>query len=55
MDYSIVIHKLRVKLCFNLLRTAVLCARGSTTTYHELNTNFSGAEITKINVIGKIK
>ena len=53
MDYSIVIHWLRAKLCFNLLRSAVLCANGSRTTYHELNTDFSGPEIA--NVIGKIK
>ena len=53
VDNSIVIHWLRAKLCFNLLRSAVLCARGSRTTKHELNTDFSGAEIA--NVIGKIK
>ena len=53
MGYSIVIHWLRVKLYFNLLRSAVLCLRGSRTTKHELNTDFSKAEIA--NVIGKIK
>ena len=46
-------HWLRAKLYFNLLRSAVLCVRGSRTTKHELNTDFSGAEIA--NVIGKIK
>ena len=53
MDYSIVIHWLRGKLCFNLLRSAELCVRGSRTNKHELNTDFSGAEIA--NVIGKNK
>ena len=53
MDNSIVIHWLRAKLSFDLLRSAVLCVRGSRTTKHELNTDFSGAEIA--NVIGKIK
>ena len=53
MAYSIMIYWLRAKLCFNLLRSAVLCVRGSRTTKHELNTDFSGAEIA--NVIGKIK
>ena len=53
MDYSIVIHWLRAKLCFNLLRSAFLCVRGSRTTKHELNTDFSGVEIA--NMIGKIK
>ena len=53
MGYSIVIHWLRVKLYFNLLRSAVLCLRGSRTTKHELNADFSKAEIA--NVIGKIK
>ena len=53
MDYSIVIHWLRGKLCFILLRSAVLCVRGSRTIKHELNTDFSGAEIA--NVIGNIK
>ena len=42
MDYSIVIHWLRAKLYFNLLKSAVLCVRGSRTTKHELNKDFSG-------------
>ena len=53
MDYSILIHWLRVKLSFSLSRSAVLCVGSSRTTKHELNTDFSGAEIA--NVIGKIK
>ena len=53
MDYGIKIHWLRAKLFFNLLRSAVLSVRGSRTTKHELNTDFSWAEIA--NVIGKIK
>ena len=53
MNCSTVIHWLRPKLCFNLLRSVVSCVRGSSTTKHELNTDFSGAEIA--NVIGKIK
>ena len=52
-DYSIVIHWLRGKLCFNLWRSAVLCVRGCRTIKHELNTDFSGEEIA--NVIGNIK
>ena len=52
MDYSIAISWRREKLSFNLLRSAVLCVRGSRTTKHELNSDFSGAEIG--NVIGKI-
>ena len=48
-----VIHWLRAKVCFNLLRSAVLQVRGSRTTKHELNTDFSVAEIA--NVIGEIK
>ena len=50
---DLLLHWLRAKLYFNLLRSAVLCVRGSRTTKHELNTDFSGAEIA--NVIGKIK
>ena len=53
MDYSILIHWLRAKLSFSLSRSAVLCVGSSRTTKHELNTDFSGAEIA--NVIGKIK
>ena len=53
MDYSIAISWRREKLSFNLLWSAVLCVRGSRTTKHELNSDFSGAEIE--NVIGKIK
>ena len=49
---DLLLHWLRAKLCFNLLRSAVLCVRGSRTTKHELNTDFSRAEIA--NVIGKI-
>ena len=52
MDYSIPISWRREKLSFNLLRSAVLCVRGYRTTKHELNSDFSGAEIG--NVIGKI-
>lgn len=53
MDYSIVTYRLRPKLSFNLLRSAVLYVRGSKTTKHELNIDFSGTEIA--NVFGKIK
>ena len=49
MDYSIVIHWLRAKLFFNLLRSAELCVRGSRTAKHEC----SRGEIA--NVIGSIK
>ena len=50
---DLLLHWLRAKPYFNLLRSAVLCVRGSRTTKHELDTDFSGAEIA--NVIGKIK
>ena len=53
MDYSIAISWRREKLSFNLLRSAVLCVRGSRTTKHEFNSDFSGAEIE--NVIGKVE
>jgi hypothetical protein len=53
MDYSIVIHWLRSKLVFNLLRSAVLCVRGSRTIKRDLSANFSEAEI--LNIIGEIK
>ena len=53
IDYSIAISWQREKLSFNLLRSAVLCVRGSRTTKHELNSDFSGVEIG--NVIGTIK
>ena len=54
MGYSIVIHWLRVKLYFNLLRSAVLCLRGSRTTKHELNTDFSKAEIANCDCKDKV-
>ena len=44
IDYSIAISWQREKLSFNLLRSAVLCVRGSKTTKDELNSDFSGAE-----------
>ena len=44
IDYSIGISWQREKLSFNLLRSAVLCVRGSKTTKDELNSDFSGAE-----------
>ena len=53
IDNSIAINWQREKLSFNLLRSAVLCVRASRTTKHELNSDFSGAEIG--NVIGTIK
>ena len=50
MEYSIVIYWLRAKLSFNLLRSAVLCVRGSKTIKQ---LNISGAEIR--NEIGKAR
>ena len=47
IDYSIAICWRRERLAFNLLRSAVLCVRGSRTTKDELNSDFSGAEIGK--------
>ena len=45
MDYNIVIHWLRAKLSFNLLRSTVSCVRGSRTIKHELNTDFSAQKL----------
>ena len=56
MDYSIVIHWLRAKPSFNLLMkiSSVVSKRLQINlAKHELNTDFSGAEIA--NVIGKMK
>ena len=52
MEYSIVIHWLRAKLSFNLLRSAVLCVRGSRAIRHRLNNDVDEAQIS--NVMGKI-
>ena len=52
MEHSIVIHWLRAKLSFNLLRSAVLCVGGSRAIRHQLNNDVDGVEIS--NVMGKI-
>ena len=51
IDYSIANQWLREKLSFNLLRSAVLCVKGSKTTKFYLSPDFSREAIA--NVIGK--
>ena len=45
LQYSIVMHWLRAKLSFNLLRSAVLCLRGSRTIKKELGCDIGNIEI----------
>ena len=37
--YSQVLHWIRIKLCFSLLRSAVMCLRGSRSSHHRHNLN----------------
>ena len=53
IDYSIANQWLREKLSFNLLRSAVLCVKGSKTTKFQLSPDFSMEAIA--NAIGKIE
>ena len=53
MTYNTIIHWLRSKLSFNLLKSAVMCLRGSRRSKSELNMDLNGAEISK--VVGQIK
>ena len=53
MSYSIVIGWLRAKLSFNLLRSAVLCIRGSRAPRQEFNVDVTEAIITE--ATGKIR
>jgi hypothetical protein len=46
------VHWLRAKLSFNLLRSAVLCLRGSRTIKQEVNYDINNIEI--LNEIGRI-
>ena len=50
--YNTIIHWLRSKLSLNLLRSAVMCLRGSRRSKSDLNMDLNGAEISK--VVGKI-
>ena len=38
-SYSQVLHWIRIKLCFSLLRSAVMCLRGSRSSHHRHNLN----------------
>ena len=42
IDYSTIIHCLRAKLSFNLLKSAVMCLRGSKRSKHELTMDLNG-------------
>ena len=53
MTYNTIIHWLRSKLSFNLLKSAVMCLRGSRRSKPDLNMDLNGAEISK--VVGQIK
>ena len=53
MTYNTIIHWLRSKLSFNLLKSAVMCLRGSRRSKSDLNMDLNGAEISKI--VGQIK
>ena len=53
MTYNTIIHWLRSKLSFNLLKSAVMCLRGSRRSRSDLNMDLNGAEISK--VVGQIK
>ena len=52
VEHSMVMHWLRAKLSFNLLRSAVLCLRGSRTMKQEVNYDINNIEI--LNEIGRI-
>ena len=52
MTYNTIIHWLRSKLSFNLLKSAVMCLRGSRRSKSDLNMDLNGAEISK--VVGQI-
>ena len=53
MTYNTIIHWLRSKLSFNLLKSAVMCLRGSRRSKSDLNMDLDEAEISK--VVGQIK
>ena len=52
MEYSMVMHWLRAKLSFNLLRSAVLCLRGSRTIKKQVGRDIGNIEIS--NAVGRI-
>ena len=54
VEHSMVIHWLRAKLSFNLLRSAVLCLRGSRTIKQEVNYDVNSIEILYLTVLGRI-
>ena len=53
MTYNTIIHWLRSKLSFNLLKSAVMCLRRSRRSKSDLNMDLNRAEISK--VVGQIK
>ena len=53
MTYNTIMHWLRSKLSFNLLKSAVMCLRESRRSKSDLNMHLNEAEISK--VVGQIK
>ena len=53
LEYSMVMHRLRAKLSFYLLRSAVLCLRGSSTIKKQVGCDIGNTEI--LNVVGRIE
>lgn len=48
LEYSTIIHWLRVKLSINLIKSAVICLRGSRTVKKYVNTDINDVEISNI-------
>ena len=53
LEYGMVMHWLREKLSFNLLRSAVLCLRGSRTIKKQAGCDIGNTEI--LNAVGRIE
>ena len=53
LEYSMVMHWVRAKLSFNLLRSAVLCLRSSRTMKKQVGCDIGNIEIS--NAVGRIE
>ena len=53
MTYNTIIHWLRSKLSFNLIKSTVMCLRGSRRSKSDINMDLNGVEIAK--VVGEIE
>ena len=53
MTYNTIMHWLRSKLSFNLLKSAVICLRRSRRSKSDLNMHLNEAEISKIKLLGR--